>query len=72
MSIRHIEILVTAAVPEGQDELAHEAIVATKEGTNALVEALHKLGLTDATQTRRIYTRRVKHPAVVALAKAAE
>jgi hypothetical protein len=69
---RHVEITVTADVPDGKEDLGHEAIVASKALAHELVETLHKLGLTDAKQERRIYTRKAKHPAPVALAKAAE
>lgn len=52
-----IDIHITAAVPDDEPELAHEAVVATKAAVTALVARLHKMGLTEVTQSRRIMRR---------------
>lgn len=51
---KHIEITVTADVPENQEELGHEAIVNTKDHVQTLTDALRAMGLTNAVGTRRI------------------
>lgn len=50
----HIEILVTATVPNDNTELGHDAMVASREPAQAIVDALAKLGLADARQRRRL------------------
>jgi hypothetical protein len=63
---KHIEILISAPIPDDNEESGHDAMVQSREPAHAIVELLHKLGLKGATQTRRIYTRKVKHPATAA------
>lgn len=55
-----IKIEITATVPDGQNDLGHEAIVATKAPAHAIVETLEAMGLTHVRQTRRVVRERVK------------
>ncbi len=55
----HIEITITADIPEDKDDAGHEAIVATKDGTHSIVEQLEKLGLTNVHQHRRLIKRKM-------------
>lgn len=59
-----IEITITAQVPDGANDLGHEAIVAAKEPAAAIVTKLTELGLTNIQQTRRMIKR--KAPKVTA------
>lgn len=70
----HVVITVTGVVPDGQDERAHEVIVAAKDGVSAIVEVMKAMGLTDITPSRRIHKRTGPRAAPVpsALPKAAE
>lgn len=61
---KHLEISITAIVPDDQDELGHEAIVASKDGVNTVVDTLKNLGLTDVVYKRHLATRRPKVPTV--------
>lgn len=66
-----VEIKITADVPDGNSDIAHEAIVQSRDPVNALIALLDKLGLTGATATRHIVRRSGVRP-VAAVAKAAE
>jgi hypothetical protein len=54
---KHLEISITAVIPADNEELGHEAVVATKDTVAAVVTALVALGL-HAEQSRRLVTRR--------------
>lgn len=56
----HVEIWITAEIPEDHEDAGHEAIVATKEGTHALVKQLEDMGMKNVKQTRRLIKRQ-KH-----------
>lgn len=51
---KYVEILIRADVPDGNDELAHDAIVQSREPVTSIVMVLEELGLSVTTQTRRI------------------
>jgi hypothetical protein len=72
---KYIELTVRADIPDDNEELGHDAIVQTRDPVAAIVELLAKIGLQNATPTRRIgSTKAKKTPAAapVALAEAAE
>ncbi len=60
-----VEIVILADIPDDQPDLGHEAVLATKEAVQGIVQALHKMGLVTARPTRRIL--RKKAPADTAV-----
>lgn len=61
--MQRIEILITANVPEGKDELAYEAIVAAKPHVQAAVAAIEGLGLEVVHSHSRPVTRKIRDDA---------
>lgn len=57
IKVKHLEIKITADIPDGNEEVGHEAIVACKEPMAAVAETLQDLGLKVETQ-RKLVTRR--------------
>jgi hypothetical protein len=57
--MKTIEVLITASIPDGDDELGHDAIVAVRTPAQAIVDALSELGLSDI---RKKSTLKVKRP----------
>jgi len=57
---KQIEIHIIGSIPDGNDELGHEAVVATKDLAIKMVETLKELGVTDAKCVRRLVGRRDK------------
>ena len=55
-----IKIEITATIPDGQYDLGHEAIVATKAPAHGIAETLEAMGLTHVRQTRRVVREKVK------------
>jgi hypothetical protein len=52
--MNRIEIHVSASIPSDNNELGHEAVVATKAPITAVVDALTALGLTDVVRKSRL------------------
>jgi hypothetical protein len=74
---KYIEVTIKADIPDGMDELGHDAIVQTRDPVMTIVELLNTLGLQNVTSTRRIGSVRTPKPgtlgaAPAAVAKAAE
>lgn len=65
-----VEITVTAQLPDDNEELGHEAVVATKAVTHAVVAELEKLNLYHVRSHRRIVTKRDPAPVETAPAPA--
>lgn len=56
--MKMIEVIITACIPVGNDELGHDAIVATRGPAETVVDILTKLGLQDVKQKRRLTVKR--------------
>lgn len=56
--MKMIEVIITAYIPDGNDELGHDAIVATRGPAKTAVDILTKLGLQDVKQKRRLTVKR--------------
>jgi hypothetical protein len=56
---KHLEISITASIPDDKDELGHEAIIASRDGVNAVIDALNALGLIGVKRKSRLF---VRHP----------
>lgn len=67
-----IEIVLRADLPDGDEELGHDAMVQTREPAGAIVDLLTKIGLANATQTRRIGSTKVRRPKAPVVALATE
>jgi hypothetical protein len=70
--MHQIEVKISASIPDGDSELGHEAIVATKAPVQEVVDAMSKLGLVNITQKRRLHVRRPRDAKTPAEATAEE
>ncbi len=57
---QRIEIHVSGAIPEGDEFAGHEAVLAARDPTTAVVKALEANGLIDVKATCRLVNN--KHP----------
>lgn len=71
---RYVEISLRAEIPEGEDDLGHDAIVKSRPGVAAIVETLSGLGLTVGKPVARIIMAKPRSaaPPAAPLAVAAE
>lgn len=56
--MRVVEIHITAVVPDGEEELGHEAIFLARDAVLALAQHLREARLTDVQHSRRLLTSR--------------
>jgi hypothetical protein len=72
---KYIEITIRADLPDGADELGHDAIVQTRAPVGVIFDLLTTLGLQNVSRSSRIGSMKIRSPkaeAPVAEAKAAE
>lgn len=60
---KHVELHISAILPDSEDELGHEAVLATRDGANAVIEAWKALGILDAKRSCRLIRGKDKPPA---------
>lgn len=59
---QHVEVFVSATIPDGDGFVGHEALVAAREPTNAVVKALEAKGAIDIKATCRLVNNKRKTP----------